>query len=139
MIEAGIFNLLTTDPTTYALLGTRLYPIQGVPDNPDYPYVTYQDVAAHSEYTFEPTEERIKRIQFDIWCGGIDNSVSPNNYSVGRAIIIAIRNLLSGYAGTLSDGSRVIFCSRGEELDNFDVDSRSYRSVVEYEFDFSEP
>ena len=51
MLEQGLFTLLTTDAGVSALIGARLYPVQGPPDNPTYPYITYQDVSAGSRYS----------------------------------------------------------------------------------------
>ncbi len=129
MLEDGLVALLNLDATTTALVAGRIYPVQGPPDNAVFPYITYQDAAGSSEYTFSGAELRTKRIQFDLW--GVA-------YGDGKAMIKALRNVLAGYSGTLSEGTRVLFAARLNEMDNFDVDSRSYRSIAEYEFQISE-
>lgn len=130
MFEAGLFALVTTDPGCSALIATRLYPVQGVPDSPTFPYVTYQNIpSGNTEYAFDAAELDHSRIQFDIW---------GTQFLAGKTIMGALKTLLSGYQGTLSDGTRVLFTSRLNEMDNFDVDSRSYRSVCEYEFQIDE-
>lgn len=130
MLEQGLVALLTANAALTALIGTRLYPVQGPPDNPVFPYITYQDVTASSEYNLDSTETRKTLIQFDIW---------GTSYLTGKIIANALRNALSGYQGTLTDGTRVLFARRGNYLDNFDVDSRTYRSIAEWEFTAVEP
>jgi hypothetical protein len=130
MLEQGLFTLLTTDAGVSALIAARFYPIQGVPDNPTFPYVTYQPVTAGSDYTLEGKEDRRKRIQFDCWAlASLDN----------LNVLTALRNVLTAFVGTLNDGTRVLFTTRENEMANFDNDQKSYRSVCEYEFLFVEP
>jgi hypothetical protein len=134
MLEQGLVVLLLANTRVSALVGARIYPVQGPPANPVYPYITYQDIPAEStDYTFDPgVVMDTRRIQFTYWglmaCDGAN-------------IMIAQRNALSGFTGTLADAdaTRVIFAKHGTFLNNFDVDSRSYRSVDEYEFQISEP
>ena len=129
MLEDGLVTLLTADTGIAALMATRIYPVQGPPDNPTYPYATYQDITASSEYAFSGAELRTQRIQFDFY---------GTAYGDGRNIEKAFRNVLSGYVGALAEGTRVLFAERGNILNNFDVNQRSYRSVCEYEFQVSE-
>lgn len=130
MFEQGLFSLITGDAGVSALIVDRLYPVQGVPDKPTFPYVTYQPVTAGSDYTLDGAEARQQRLQFDCWAlSALDN----------LNVLIALRNLLSGFSGTLSDETRVLFTSRENEMANFDNNAKSYRSVCEYEFLFSEP
>lgn len=134
MLEDGLVTLLNSDGAVAGLLSGRIYPVQGVPDNPTYPYITYQDVSGSSEYTFDSTEERMQRIQFDVWT----NVLQGSTYGNGKSVLKALRNVLSGYVGTLQEGTRVLFAARLNEMDDFDQDSRSYKSVAEYEFHVSE-
>lgn len=135
MFEAGLVALITGDAATAALIGTRLYPVTAIPDEPTYPYVTYQDITGSSDYTFEGAEDTTVRIQFDIWVGTpLPATPPPNRYKLSKSIIIALRNLLSGYVGTLNDGTYVLFALRLNPMDKFDNDQRAYRSIVEYEF-----
>lgn len=125
MFEASLVSLLKGNAALSAIVFGRIYPVQGPPDSPVVPYITYQGIpSAPSEYGLDGSELCTKRIQFDLW----------GQYGDGKTIAIALRNILSGYSGTLSDGTRVLFAKRYPGLDNFDVDSRSYRSIAEYEF-----
>jgi len=67
MLEQGLVTLLTANAGVTALVVDRIYPVQGPPANPTYPYVTYQAVTAGSDYTMDGREVRRKRLQFDCW------------------------------------------------------------------------
>jgi hypothetical protein len=129
MLEQGLVALLLANTGVSALVATRIYPVQGPPDNPVYPYATYQDITASTDYAFDGSELVTRRIQLAYW--GLA-------YGDGAALMIAMRNALSGYVGTLPEGTRVLFSKHMNWMNNFDVDSRSYRSVDEYEFQISE-
>ena len=130
MLEDGLVTLLGNDSGVTALVGTRIYPTQGPPDSPTYPYLTYHAIpVAGSGYTLDGAESRHKTLQFEIW---------DTTFGGGRAVLKALRDLLSGYAGTLDEGTRVLFAARCNEMDNFDVGQRVFRSVCDYEFEFVE-
>jgi hypothetical protein len=130
VLETGLYTLLSTNAGVSALVGTRIYPVQGPPDAPTYPYITYQPVTGGSEYALNSAEARRKRIQFDCWAASALANLQ---------ILTALRNVLTGYTGTLTDGTRVLFTTRENEMANFDDSQKVYRSVCEYEFLFVEP
>lgn len=135
MLEAGLYSLLTGDATLAALIGTRLFPVMvnehDMPVNAGDPScVSYQVVAGSTTYTLEPTQYSDRRIQFDIW------SVK---YSDSKSIAQAIRNVLSGYSGVLTDGTQVLSALQENEIDDFESDSRIFRVMSEYRIRFIEP
>ena len=67
MLEQGIVALLTETPGVTELVGDRIYSVQGSPDNPTYPFITYLVAAGNSDYALDGTEARMKRIQLDSW------------------------------------------------------------------------
>jgi len=130
MLEEGIVSALTTNSTFTALVGTRIYPVDGVRNQETFPYVTYRNgPSPATEYYCDGKQILHKSIQFDVWA---------QKYSDARNIANAIDGVLSGYAGTLPDGTRVIFATAVNEIDNFDVDARAKRSIVEYNFQYVE-
>ena len=136
MLEDGLYTALTTTSAITALVGTRIYPVQGPPDQAVYPYIAYSSIAASSDYSFSNAETRSKRIQFDVFV----NSLQGSTFGNGRAILKALRNALLALAGTtLSESTRVLDVERLNEIDRFDNDSKSIRSIAEYEFLISEP
>jgi hypothetical protein len=129
LLEQGLVTLLTGAPGVTELVADRIYPVQGPPDNPTYPFITYLVAAGNSDYALDGTEARMKRIQFDSW------SLSS---LTNLQILTALRNVLTGFVGTLPDGTRVLFAARVNEMSDFDNDTKSYRSICEYEFQFVE-
>ena len=73
--------------------------------------------------------ETVKRIQFDAW---------GTTYADVKNIQQALHNLLDGFSGVLSDGTAVRGTFRGVELDEFENDSLTYRTLTEYSFHFVE-
>jgi hypothetical protein len=129
LLEQGLVTLLTETSGVTELVGDRIYPVQGPPDNPTYPFITYLVASGNSDYGLDGTEARMKRIQFDSW------SLSS---LTNLQILTALRNVLTGFVGTLPDGTRVLFAARLNEMSDFDNDTKSYRSICEYEFQFVE-
>jgi hypothetical protein len=129
MIEAGLYSLLTANAGLTALVGNRIYPVL-VPEPPTYPCLSYQVVASHSTYTFEGKQLGSKLFQFDAW---------GTSFSDCKNILNALRNALDTYQGTLTDGTRVLCALSEQEIDQFEEDSRVYRSLAEYRIEYVEP
>ena len=142
MIEAGIYSLISSNAGMLALLpdtslnadvGAMAFgpaPIQR--GNMVYPYLTYQVVtAAPSDYTLGGPEIEYKRFQFDVY--------AKEGTDANKIVLKALHRLLDKFTGMLSDGTRVLFASRVNHMDNFEGDGDTYRSVSEYEFQFVEP
>lgn len=129
MIEIGVVSLLEANSALTALIGTRLYPVL-LPEVATYPCVTYNVVSSTNDYTFETKEISRKRIDFN--CFG-------ETYIDCKAVKQALRNVVDGYVGTLTDGTRVLGTFSGTELDFFEDHARVYRVLAEYIFEFVEP
>lgn len=133
MLESGLVQLLATDPDVSALLGGRIYPVKGPTDSPVYPFCCYRNIPSGSHTsTLDGRESGSKTIQFDVF------SDEPSGYGSGKSVLLALRNVLVGYVGTLPDGTRILDTERGAEEDNFAEDQRAYHSFVEYEFEYIE-
>ncbi len=134
MFEAGLYSLLTADATVSGLIGTRLFPVvvneHDMPVNPGDPScASYQVVAGDTTYTLEPKQTTERRVQFDAWAV---------EYSDAKSIVRAIRNVLSGYSGTLQDGTRVLTSVELNEIDDFGSNFRVWRVMSEYRITFVE-
>jgi len=101
-----------------------------LPENPVYPCITYSVVSSTNTYSFEVKEVSKKRIDFN--CFG-------TTYSDCKTIKKALQQVVDGYVGTLTDGTRVLGTFSGTELDFFEDDARVYRTLAEYIFEFVEP
>jgi hypothetical protein len=134
VIEAGIVTLILGDTGIAALIGTRLYAVL-VPEITVYPCLSYQVVSSVSQYTVDGKEFGQKRIQFDCWA---------SFYTDAENLKQALRNVLTAYKGTLSDGTRVLGTFREIEIDFFEANSGVsgnpgvYRRLCEYQFQFVE-
>jgi hypothetical protein len=129
MLEQGITALLSADSGLAALIAGRVYPVTP-PEAPVYPCITYLVVSSKPDYALDGSQCGYKRLQFDVW---------SDSYAECKAVLNALRNALDGYRGTLSEGTRVLCAFRGMEIDNFENNSRAYRSLTEYELTFVEP
>lgn len=127
MLEQGLTALVAADSTLASLIGTRFYPVL-VPEGTAYPCVSYQEVSAVSGYTFS-TETTEKRMQFDVWA---------TSYASAKTVAKALRALLDGYTGTLTDGTKVLGSFRVLELDEYEPDTRTYRVIADYRFLYRE-
>lgn len=130
MLEVGLHALLIADAGLQALVGDSIYPVSAPPEEP-VPFLTYQSVSGTGDYSFDSRQTRMRRIQFDAFA---------KSYLDTKSILNALRNALDALRGqTLSDGTLVLSAFRSIELDNFESDSRAYRSVCEYEITYIEP
>lgn len=122
-IDEGLWNLLTSTPAIAALCGTRIYPLT-YPNNPTYPLMTYQIIAATPDPTLDTSGFQRWRIQFDCF---------DRNYRTGAsALRTALIKALNGYQGVLSDGTNLQNAEFFNLTDFFNDDARAYRCMVEF-------
>ena len=126
MLSEGLVLLIGGDKTVKSLIGLRLYPVAAPPEQSTFPYLTYQTVADTPEYALDSKQVGLRRIQFDAF---------GSNYQDSQNVLKALRNVLDAYKGTLSDSdqTKVLVATRIMGIDNFESDSRVYRSLCEYE------
>src|SRR5581483_12336771 len=122
MITQGIFNLLSQDAQISALIGQRIIPVL-LPEACDLPAVTYQIVGGSSSPTFQTSGMQRLRMQFD--CFG-------KNYSDATLTRDAIRKLLNGYQGLLSDGTFLQNADLIQSVDFFENEALIYRCMIEF-------
>lgn len=130
MLEVGIQNLVVANAGVQALLGNpaRFYPVV-VPENPDYPCATYQVISDAPAYLLDGSQSiEVKRIQIDTWSGG----PTAATYSSVKAVQAAIRAVLEGFTGQLSDGTVVAVILVANSTDLYEQDARSYRTTTDY-------
>lgn len=114
MIETGIFNLLSNEPSITDLVGTRIYPLL-LPTNGTFPAVTYQIVGGNSTPTLDTTGSQKIRLQIDCW---------SDTYLSAATVRAAVTRFLTNQVATLSDGtfasflliSPIDFYASGDEL-----------------------
>jgi len=123
MLTTGLVQFLLAQAPITALVGNAIQPI---PATEPYPCITYQMVSDVPQYTLTGTAGLSQaRIVFDCFATN-----SKGGYLVARNIALAVKAALSGYSGTLSDGTRIFFCEVVNVTDNFDNDALLSRSSV---------
>ncbi len=122
MIQAGIYSLLSADPGLSAIVADRITPVL-LPEGSPLPAMTYMVVGSSSEPTFETSGMQKVRMQFDFHAEGYTAAIGARD---------ALRVLLDGYQGLLSDGTYLQNAQRIQDIDYFDDGPRQFRCSSEY-------
>lgn len=126
MLEAGIYQLLTTEPTIAALVSDRVSAV--LMDSKCLPAITFHVVGGASTPTFETSGLQRMRIQFDVFGRG---------YLEAAQIRDTLRKFLNGYRGTMPDGTFVSNVDLIQHIDFFEDGAREFRCSSEYYFYFT--
>jgi hypothetical protein len=132
MLEIGIAQLVLGSSAkalaVQAIIGTRFYPVT-LPEDPLYPCASYQLISDVPDYLLKGQQGiEVKRIQVDTWSGGATNA----SYLDAKNAQGALRALLEGYVGLLSDGTRIAGVFVHDAVDLFEQDARAYRTRTDY-------
>jgi hypothetical protein len=130
MLETAMLPLISQSSIT-ALIGTVATSIRPIPAPEDlisYPVITYQTVSYIADYTVQGHSGWAqKRIVYNCWAA---------SYLLSKQIQEALRLILSGYEGILTDGTQVFLIQIADGEDFFESDSRLYRAslhaVIQY-------
>jgi hypothetical protein len=129
MIEQGIVALLTANAPLMALIDPHIFPVY-LPETAILPAVSYQVITRSRDYTLTSQATSEALVQFDFWA---------EQYSQAKAIQQALRNVLELYAGTLTDGTRVMGAFLSNCIDMPLTDDQTYHVVSEFTFQYVEP
>jgi len=122
MLVEGLVALLNADSEVTTICGDRIMPIPAPDDLSQYPCVTYQVASGTTSYTFtNPTGVVDSRVVFT--CIAAD-------YGNAKTLARALMQALSGYRGTLQDGTLVYFTEIANVQDGFDDGSRLSTTAV---------
>jgi hypothetical protein len=136
MLTNGIAAHLLTQSSITSLVsgGTAIQPAPAPVDLSGYPCITYKMVSDVPEYTLTGIAGlSASRIVFDCLA-----PYNPGGYLVARNIALAVKAALSGYQGTLPDGTKVYFAEVVNVTDNFDNETLLSRSSVHVMFTYSD-
>ena len=137
MLTTGVvqYLLAQTDITANVANGNCIMPIPAPADISLYPCITYQ-VASDTvdAYTLADGEDNLNkaRIVFDCFVP----TIKGGSYLKARYLALAIKKALSGYSGTLSDGTRVFIAEIVNASDGFQNDAMLSRSTVHVMFTY---
>lgn len=127
MIQAGLVSYLLADTTLRGLIGNRIYGLL-MPENASvFPVIVYQDVSMATDVNLDLSAVVNKRIQFDI---------RGKAYPDVKNVQARLHTLLDGYTGALPDGTQVIFCEAGNDIDEYDKDALVYQAISDFIFSF---
>ena len=124
MIEKGLLTHLTTSITATA---SSIY-AQVLPQDADFPAITYFKVSAPRHYYHEGQIYAEPRMQIDCWAYG---------YLEAKNLAEQVRVALSGYTGTY-DSKQVMSCFLVNETDIYDMDTKLYRVIMDFRFTIKE-
>jgi hypothetical protein len=136
MTQAGLYALLVGNSELNTLtelgqiIGGRLTPVL-LPEGSPMPAMTYRIVASRSEPTFSGSGAQKLRVQFDAY--------SSDTYDNAAAARDALRSLLNGYSGTLSDGTFLQAAELIQQIDFYENDARQFRCMSEFYLSFNFP
>jgi Protein of unknown function (DUF3168) len=122
VIEAGIFNLLSTTAAITAICGERIFP-DVLPKAPTQPSLTYHFVGGTQDPTF--TTRGMQRWRLEIVA---EAPTAAGAIGLRNAVIAA----LNGYQGMLSDGTFLQNCDFLQLMDAYDHEALIYRRMVEF-------
>lgn len=128
MIEAGLFDFLSTASAITAVCDTRIYPVI-LPSAPKYPAVSYKTVVAPQHPTMDGTGMQHWRIQFDCWAETAMGAASVRA-ALLQTLIVEERVLLND--GTLLQGATLHNVS-----DDFMSAARVYNYMADVTLDFN--
>jgi hypothetical protein len=126
MVEIAIRDLLLADTTVSGKVGTRIYPVV-LPTDCAYPAITYQLISDTSSPTLTSTGQQQKRVQIDCW---------SKTYLEAKQLQTAVRAVLDGFAGALSDGTLIQNCQHDNAVDFFEDSALVHRAMSDYILQF---
>jgi hypothetical protein len=122
VIDEGLWNLLTTAPQVSTLCGTRIYP-EVRPTNPVYPLIEMKEISGIGRQTWDTSGMQRDRYQFDCYAKTKGAAMNLRD---------AVRQVLNGYRGLLSDGTFLQNAWLINRLSSFSDDPRIYCSTMEF-------
>jgi hypothetical protein len=122
MIEAGLYTLLSTAAAVTAITGQNIFPDE-VPKNPTYPALEFRIITETPDPTMDTSG--YQRLRFEFTC----KAATP---SVAAALAGALRKLLEGYNGALSDGTFLQDAQFADFRGGYDRDALVYLRTIEF-------
>ena len=124
MVTTGLVQYLLTLPAITGLVGNNIAPIPAPVAMSGYPLITYQMASQNEGYTLtSPEGLATARIVYDCMA-----ELNPSGYTTAKSIALALKLALSGFSGTLPDGTKVWFIEIANVQDLFN--DASFLSVT---------
>jgi hypothetical protein len=122
VIETALVPFILAQAPITAIIGNALQPIPAPEDLTGYPCITYQLASYTGDYTSTGTSGWAqKRIVYNCW---------GTSYLQAHQLFEALRTALSGYMGTLSDGTQIFLIEVANGEDYYESGSRLWRATL---------
>jgi hypothetical protein len=137
--QAGLYALLVGNSELNTLtdlgqiIGGRLTPVL-LPEDSVLPAMVYHLIGGRSAPTFSGSGAQVLRVQFDAY-----SSATSGTYDQAASAREALRCLLNGYSGMLSDGTELQAAELIQSIDFFENDARQFRCMSEFYLYFNFP
>lgn len=126
-LEEVIFYILSNDLSIKNIVSTRIYPLKA-PDNPTFPFITFNRIAVVPDWTLEPTvKPNLTNVylQIDIWAKKSDTFATLKDLS------LKVKNALNLTIGTYDNVDiKCIFFN--QERNEWDSEIEVFRAMQEY-------
>jgi Protein of unknown function (DUF3168) len=122
VIDEGLWSLLSTSAQVSSLCGTRIYP-EVRPTDAKLPLIEMKEISGIGRQTWDTSGMQRDRYQFDCYAK-----------TKGAAVVLrdAVRQVLNGYRGRLSDGTFLDNAWVINRVSGFQDDPRIYISTIEF-------
>lgn len=127
-MQKGLVALVIADAGFIAAMGANLWPVL-LPENTTVG-ATYQIVGGKDSPTFEGAGMQRVRLRF---------GCSAPTYAQADGGRKALRDLLDGFRGILTDGTFIHSSLWSQDIDFYDYEPRQFRCVSEYYIMFTLP
>jgi hypothetical protein len=122
MLIEGLVARLIANAAVLAIVGDAIQPEPAPEDLSLYPLITYKVASDVTTYNMQGEDGLVtSRVIFT--CHGV-------RYGDARLLALAVKPVLSNFAGTLSDGTVIDGIEIANISDGFDDGSRVYRTAV---------
>jgi hypothetical protein len=122
MLVDGLVSLLNTNTAITTIVGNRIRPIPAPEDIATTACITYQVASESNSYTLTGGDGVTT-------CRIVFTCFAPR-YKDARTLALAVKTTLSGYSGTLPDGTYIHESEIANLVDGFDDGSRVSRTSI---------
>ena len=130
ILEEGLYLLLTQNASITALTGPNGIYLNSVPEDAHDPCMCIQKISSAPDSTNDgPSGLNIRRYQFSFYSTSYPNAVRLSETT---------RQAIDGFTGHLPNGQRVFNIIRDNEIDGFNDQSGSQRTITDYFIHFAE-
>ena len=126
MLVEGLFDLLSTEASITAVLGSGKVWAGSSPEVAPLPHIVYSQVSGDGNPGLDGPED-LYQVRFQFSCYG-------SSYLQAKRLQLTVRRFLEGFRGALSDGSEVDSTTLSFEGDSYEEAPKLYHAPIDFEF-----